>query len=220
MKEDNKFSERFRNHFLGVLDKVLSTVTVWKIISFLCLILAAVSIFGLIHVSSQSKVKTVLIVLDDKYNPIGAYYDKGGISKKADPRVLKAALANFVVSLREVTLDRANQDRSLRKLSLHVGKDSRAAQKVSQIYDNVETNPYDRAAKELVRVNILSVLDLTEDSYQVVWEESVFSRSSKKRVSLEQLKVRIHFTFLKEVPPEIFLVNPIGLVITDFNMIP
>ena len=83
-----------------------------------------------------------------------------------------------------------------------------------------DSNPFKRAEKELVSVEIISVIQQTEKTWQVDWRETVRDR---KGIEQQPPFVMRALVTVDVMPPTSAITdeqmrrNPLGIYVTDFN---
>lgn len=212
----DNYYQQIEKLFFSMSERISFSVKVWRMVVILCLVLSIIFVSVLVYAGSQSDIQSKIGILDSKYLPIelGKGYE---IVDQRDPRVLKAVLTNFVVGLRQVTLDRAYQEKRIRELSYYARSGTKAFEKIVQILGDEKLNPFYRVKEEIVNVKVESVKKETEVDYEVVWEELISGRSAG---FFERKKFRgiIEVSFLDEFDEQFVLLNPIGLIVEEFNI--
>ncbi|MFN7507193.1 MAG: VirB8/TrbF family protein, partial [Limnobacter sp.] len=90
---------------------VISAKQTWQFLGIFCLLLMLVSLGGVIHIGSQSKFVPYVVQVDKQ----GQTVAMGPVSPTttADPRVVHAAVSNFITDARMVTPDAALQRKAV-----------------------------------------------------------------------------------------------------------
>ena len=112
------------------------------------------------------------------------------------------------------------QGNAIRSVYAMLSSSDPATQKMNDWYNGEKgRNPFDRAAKVLVSASVNSVIQQSEDTWQVDWTETVTTRKGE-RESETNMRALIPVYL---VPPtartseEEIRRNPIGLFAKDFN---
>lgn len=147
----------------------------WEMIAILCLLIALASVGGIAYVGSQSKFIPFLYHVD----PHGHATAIGPVemASQTDPRVLAAVIGDFIANARLVTVDAALQRKAVYQVYAMLSEQDPATSKMNHWMNGTEdSNPFTRAEKETVTVDISTVLPQTPETWEVTWMESVWDR--------------------------------------------
>lgn len=150
----------------------------WEMVAILCLLITLASVGGIAYVGSQSKFVPFLYHLDShgRATAVGPVE----LASQTDPRVLAAAIGDFVANARLVTVDAALQRKAVYQVYAMLSEQDPATGKMNQWMNGTEdSNPFTRAEKETVTVDISTVLPQTADTWEVTWMESVWNRKGE-----------------------------------------
>jgi len=154
---------------------VVSQLQTWQVIGILSLLIALAAVGGMIHIGKQSKYIPYVVEVDK----LGRQQAAGPVqaAAKADPRVIHAMVAEFITDARMVTPDMALQRHAVLRLYAKLSPNDPATPKMNEwLNGNKDSNPFTRAAKEIVNVEINTVIPQTADTWQVDWEETTRDR--------------------------------------------
>lgn len=196
----------------------LAQQRLWQVLAMISLLVALAAVGGVIHIGSQSRFVPYVVEVD-KLGQVRAVAaaDRPG---KADSRVVTSQVSRFIENLRSVSPDIALQKRNILQVYSMLKSSSTAAGKAQAFYTTPTTNPLQRAQKESVSVQIVSVLPQTASTWQVDWAESTFDRSGKRQG--EPVLMRALLT-VEQIPPSADTTeqqirdNPLGVYVADFN---
>jgi len=179
--------------------------------------LAAVG--GLIAIGSQSKFIPLVFQQDASGNTLSVTRaDKMGEASIDDYR---AAAAHFIENIRMVSADVELQKKAVFQVYSYLNQNDAALSKVQEFYnDKQRSNPFDRAAHEIVNIDIRSVLQESDNTWQVDWVETIRTRdgSLKEKPSLMKAMITMYQDHvLHDIASESILKNPHLIVIRDFN---
>lgn len=183
----------------------------WRLVALFALTLATVLAGGLI-VQSQKSTVTPYVVEVNSDGLVQAVGPAARITYVPTRPVIHYFLSQFVNSVRSLPLDPIvvkNQWFSAYNY-LRQG----AANTLNEIARKEE--PLKRVGQETVAVRVKSVVPLSQETYQVRWEETVFSRDG---VPAGAKNMTALFT-IEIVPPsdeKMLKVNPLGLYIKQFS---
>lgn len=176
------------------------------------LVVVIILAVGLIIQSTKSTVTPYVIEVDSTTGMarnVGAVKEGAYQPKEAE---LKYFLGEFVKNTREISLDPVIFKDRWKTAYYFLSKS--AAAKMDALMQ--EENPAQWLGKKTVQVNILVVVPVGKDSYQVRWTEEEFLMGTGKKSSVPMTGI---FTVTTApVKDEATLQrNPLGIYLTDFN---
>jgi len=191
----------------------------WELIAILCLLIALASVGGIAYVGSQSKFIPFLYNVDTHGHAVAV----GPVERASptDPRVLAAAIGDFIANARLVTVDAALQRKAVYHVYAMLSEQDPATGKMNQWMNGTEdSNPFTRAEKETVTVDISTVLPQTADTWEVTWLESVWDR--KGEVKIPPVPMRALVTVYRAEPSTTVTEdelrrNPLSVYVRDFS---
>lgn len=209
-------AQRVWNSHVGSL---VASRTIWQLVGIVSLLIVLASVGGLIYVGSQSKFIPYVVEVDK----IGAAVAAAPVSRASpvDQRVVRAAVADFVGNARLVTPDIALQRKAVFQVYAMLGKRSPATNKMTAFLNgDPASNPFKRAEKETVNVEIISVIPQTAHTWQIDWKETVRNRGTGAVIG-EPYRMRALVT--TKINPdtsgaseELMRANPLGIYISDY----
>lgn len=188
----------------------------WKVVAMLSTLVALVAVLGVIYIGAQSKFVPFVVGVDE----LGRAQAYGAVSPatQTDPRIIKASVIKFVEAWRSVSSDAWLQRKQIFDAYAFIARTDPAYTTLSEYWTAAEHEPFARAAKETVSVAVKSVLPVTEDTYQVEWEERVRDRRGKQKGA--PLRFKASFTWtqgeLAQVDEKALWVNPFQVYFRDF----
>lgn len=198
--------------------ELLVSRKLWQIVALLSLIIALSAVSGLIYIGQQPKFVPYIVEVDKLGEAVGV-----GIAARApvvDERILRANLASFVADSRMVTPDVAVQRKAIFRVYALLNQGDPAFLKMNEHMDGAdERNPFKRAAKEMVTVQIVSVLPQSAETWLVDWVEEVRDRQGAflRRDNMRALLNVYLAPPSPQITEEQILRNPLGLFVKDFN---
>ena len=136
-----------------------------------------------------------------------------------DSRAIQATLASFINDARMVTPDVTVQRNAVFRIYAHLNAEDAATVKMNEYMNDEANNPFRRAEKELVSIEITSVLQQSDETWQIDWKETVTDRQG---VRISDFRMRA-LLMVHVVPPtnrtseDQIRKNPLGIYIRDFN---
>ena len=183
---------------------------IWRRVSFTLLLVTLLSVGGFIYTSSQNRFIPYIVQIDKLGEPISVFRAKASMIK--DPKVIKFALSEFIVNYRTVYNDKDVQVQMIKKAYNYLSANSPAYNMLTQYF--VDNPPFHQ--KKRVVVKIMSVLQLSENNYQIDWEEKTFNEKGEY-TQTDNYKGIVKFALVPPTTERTILKNPIGLYIVEFN---
>jgi type IV secretion system protein VirB5 len=192
----------------------VSSAKSWKITAFLSLSIALVSTVGAIYLASQKEVVPYIVEID-KTGLVQQTQRANTTDKATEDRIITAQLALFVEKVRNVVLDVRLQRKNVMDSYVYLQKNTPAFTKITEYFR--KNDPFERARKETVFVEILRILPLKDKAYQVEWRETVMDRQTGQTNNTYNYKLVAYITLSPPDDEAAILKNPIGLIINDLN---
>jgi type IV secretory pathway TrbF-like protein len=199
---------------------VVASRQTWQIMGILSLMIVLASVGGLITIGMQSKFIPYVVEVDK----LGQQQSVGPAQQsKTDIRNIRAAAQSFVIDLRTVTPDVAMQRRAVfRAYALLSANDPATAKANEWLNGTADSSPFKRATKEMVNVEVTSVLQQSPDTWQVDWTETTRDRQGVLKDKDGPVRMRALVTMYtveinNETPEEQFAKNPFGIYVRDFS---
>lgn len=198
---------------------LMKSVQIWQMIGIGSLLIALAAVGGVISIGSQSKFIPLVFQQDANGNTLSVTRADSVSDASIDD--YRAAAAHFVENMRLVSADVELQKKAVFQVYSYINNNDAALAKVQEFYSGKQNaNPFDRAAHEIVSIEIRSVLQETENSWQVDWIETVRGRDGalkEKPFAMKAIVTLYQDTDLKGVSNEVLLKNPHFLYVRDFN---
>lgn len=207
-------ARRSWNHHL---DTVVSQRQSWQVIGILSLLIALASVGGLIHIGSQSKFIPYVVEVDK----LGQTVALGPVqaADHADPRVIHAAVADWLACARMVSPDVAMQRKCVFKVYSMLATNDPATPKMNEwLNGTAESSPFKRAEKEMVSIEIRTVIPQTPVTWQVEWVESTRDRQGTMRSppATWRALVTTYVAETSSTTDEQLRNNPLGIHVRDY----
>jgi type IV secretion system protein TrbF len=184
----------------------------WRTMAILCGIVACVCVVGIAYIGAQSKIVPYVVKVDKL--GVAAAVARADRAVAVDSHVIKAYLARFVADWRTVTVDRQAQKSAIDRVYAMLPSGSIALGKLNDHFKN--HNPFALAGKESVDVAVTNLLQISEKTWQVEWQE--VTRDTRGVVqSTVRMKVSIIVGVRPPTEESLIVINPLGVYITDLN---
>ncbi len=181
--------------------------------------IALASVGGVIHIGSQSKFIPYVVQVDKMGQTLAA----GPVTAadKADPRIIHATVADFINNARMVTPDVALQRKAVFKVYAVLSPNDPATPKMNEwLNGNADASPFKRAAKEMVSIEITSVIPQSPDTWQVDWTETTRDRQGALKgqpVPMRALVTVYTAEPTSQTTDEQLRNNPMGIYVRDYS---
>lgn len=198
---------------------IIASRRMWQAVGIIASMLLLVAVGGVIQLGSQSKFVPYVIEVDKLGNAIAS----GPINSttKADPRILKSTVAEFITDSRLVTPDIALQRAAIFRIYARLAPNDPATQKMNEwLNGNSESTPFNRAKKVMVSIEIKSVMPQTPDTWQIDWVETVRDRNGglvDTPVTYRALVTVYLAAPSSNTTEEQLRMNPLGIYVSDFS---
>lgn len=189
----------------------------WQLLALISLLIAFIAVSGVIYIGSQSKFIPYIVEVNKLGETIVVGRTQAGTIK--DPRIIRAKVANFIDTLRLVSVDPALQRNYIYKTYESLRRGDPAFEKANIFYQDNKTNPF-KLGKNISRnIEIKSLNRQTDETYQIDWLEKTYD---KKGILLNVKEFRALVTvFLSHIDVESvdqLIDNPLGIYIRDYNI--
>ncbi|MDF1486020.1 conjugal transfer protein TrbF [Ramlibacter sp. H39-3-26] len=198
---------------------VVSSRQTWQMVGILSLLIALAGVGGVIYIGSQSKFIPYVVEVDKHGQVLAA--GPAQAAARADPRIIHASVAEFIADARMVSPDVALERKAVLRVYSKLSPNDPATAKMNEWLNGTpESSPFKRAAKEMVNVEIKSVLPQSPDTWQIDWEELVRDRQGVPKgapVTMRAL-VTVHVSEpTTQTTDEQLRNNPMGIYVRDFS---
>ena len=215
-REVDLYHKEGKAQYSTILGQAAAAAKGWRIMALLCSVACVVAVSGIAWIGGQSKIQPFLVVMKDDFLPVGVFASSQ--VPTSDERISRAVLARFVRDLREVTTDRALLVKRFQELGQYIKPSSPAFQKIQELLGDEKLNPLVLSQHLGIDVEIINVLEITNDTWQVDWYEHVRNKSGQRTQSRSEYRGNFVFEYAPTITPAMQLVNPIGFWVVDFNL--
>ena len=192
----------------------VSAAKSWKITAFISLLIALIASVGAIYLANQKEVVPYIVEID-KTGKVQQVQRANAADQITQDRIIKAQLSEFIGKIRNVVLDARLQRQNVMEAYVYLRKNTPAFTKITAFFR--KNDPFTRAKKNTVFVEIVRILPLKEKAYQIEWKETVMDRKSGTTTNVYSYKVVVYISLAPPNNEGDILKNPIGLIINDLN---
>lgn len=198
---------------------ILNDTRMWQCIALFSFMIALAAVGGTMHLASQSKFVPYVVEVDKLGQAVAVA--PAQTAAPADARVIHASLASFISNARLVTPDIALQRKAIFSLYAMMRTNDPAAPKMNAwLNGNEASSPFQRAGKETVETEIISVIPQSADTWQIEWTEKVFDRQGMPIGQPYRMKALATIAIVSptsDTPEEKIRQNPLGIFVQDFS---
>ena len=184
----------------------------WRLAAVLALAVALVATCGLIALSTKAKVVPYVVAIDNLGRVLAA--GPADQASRADDRLKRAALFQWMSDLRTVTTDGVAQRKAIDRVYSMIANGSPAQVEIGDFYRN--DPPFDRAQKRTVEVDVKAVFPVSDRTYQVEWTEIVRGLSGQIE-SQDNWKGSVTIAISPPNDERLIRVNPLGIYVTNVS---
>jgi len=184
----------------------------WRIMAILSGLTSILAVGGLVYTSAQNRFIPYIVEVDK----LGAAVAVGLADRAApvDHRIIKAYITRFIEDARLVTSDTAAQKAAINRVYSMIAQGTSGLTKLSEYYK--EASPFKRAESETVSVEIISVLPITDQTWQCEWSETARNLQGQIKARI-RWKASIAVSFNPPNDEKQILLNPLGMFVVDIN---
>lgn len=204
----NPLSPFHENYF-----KLAKAVKNWQIAFLSIFILFIISLFGIIKLSTQSSIIPYIIEVNKEEGIIRNIGQINRIRYVPNDKLIFSMLRSFIQNTRNIPLDQVVYGRNIQESYAFLTDVS--IQKLLEYIDNdnVEEKIKDKKSRD---ISITSILKIDKNNFQVRWVENEYSKTgSKEKIKKYSGIFRVETT--KQMEEGKMLINPMGLIISDFS---
>ncbi len=171
-----------------------------------------VSVCTSVYLATRSKFIPFVVKVDT----LGQAVAVGAVEQAptTDPRVVSAQLARWIYDIRSVYIDAGAEHQLIHECYKMLAAKSAAATKANEAFSLV--SPFQRAERESVSVEVVSVLPISGATWRIEWRETSRSRSGDRPVT-ETWQADVTVVIDPPRDPATILANPMGVFITDYS---
>ena len=185
----------------------------WQIVASALLLANLVLAVALTWLSTQSRITPFVVEVDSLGQAVA--FGPAEKLRKTDERMLRYELGMYVRDVRTVLSDAEAQKELLTRAYAHTRGSA-----VAFLNDHfTRFNPFETANRQRTDAEVRSILQLSENSWQIQWLETPRSLDGRK----DEAQVWQAIFSVEVDPPETteaILTNPLGLYITEIHWTP
>jgi type IV secretion system protein TrbF len=206
-------AQRTWNDHVG---RIMSSRRMWQMVAVGCLLIALVAVGGIVQIGRQCKLVPYVVEVNKLGEALAIRPAQA--AQAADPRVIEATVTSFVSNARLVTPDVALQRDAVLHVYAVLSSNDPATVKMNEWLNGApESNPFKRAEKEMVSIDIKSVMPQTDSTWQVDWVETVRDRKGVMTGVPCRMRALVTVYVAPPTAEEQIRKNPLGIFVRDFS---
>lgn len=179
------------------------------IMSVFCLILLVTNI----RLSNRSQLFPYIIEIDKDSGIIKNIGDLRRIGYNPTDKNVFSTLNQHIIATRSIPLDPVRYGKDIQEQYFYLNEVTQQKMLEYILKDNVEKK---MKAKESRDVSITSILKIRDKTYQIRWEEKNYSDTGNI-YAIEKMTGIFTVDYIKPTSEKMILINPLGVIITDFS---
>lgn len=184
----------------------------WRKIAISALVIAIISIAGVVYMITQHKVVPYIIAVDKLGTALPV--QRADQVNVPNAVAIRAHLARWIVNARSVYFDASAQRKAIEEVYAAINRGGPARSTLDEFYK--QNTPFKIAEEQQITVQVHSVLPLSPKTYRVEWLEEHRGRDGRLLNSTEQQAV-MSITILPPKDEKTILMNPLGVYVTSFS---
>ena len=184
----------------------------WRFAAMLALLVAFAEAVVILGVATRPKTVPYVVAVDS----LGRVVASGAVERSSpvDQRMKETALSRWMQDLRGVTSDGLAQRRAIDRVYGMIGSGTVAQTLVTEFYR--ANQPFDRANKETVQVDVNMILPTTEQTYEIDWTETARDPSGGV-VSVGRWKAILTIVVNPSSDENVLQLNPFGIYVMNVS---
>lgn len=203
-----------RKEWNAQFGRQVSEKNTWRLVALVALLISLVSIGGLVTLGASTKVVPYVAVIDELGNPLAT--GMAQTSATNDPRVIRAVVGDFIKNFRSVTTDGYAQKELIRRTYSMLSAQDPSYRVMNEHFSSEQWDPFERATKITVSVEMSLILPLSNNSYRVEWNEIDRDRTGQI-MNTHGYQANLTVKQSEELSGQEMLENPLGLYITEIH---
>lgn len=201
-----EWNERYGSHIIDARN--------WRTAAFVVGVALILSAAGNVIQASKEKI-AVYYVNTDANGKSREIWRADQATPGPKTEQIRAALQDWVLGARRVYADNRATKRVVDATYAMTLPDSAAYQTLATYHR--EHNPYQRAANETVEVAMQTPVQLSKDTWQVEWTETVKNRTSGKLIGTQSYQLTANVLIAAPKDEAQLMANPVGLYVRQFS---
>jgi len=184
----------------------------WRLAAMLALLVAFAEAVVILGIATRPRTVPYVVAVDS----LGRVVASGAVERSSpvDQRLRETSLSRWIQDLRGVTSDGLAQRRAIDHVYAMIGSGTAAQTLVTEFYR--ANQPFDRANRETVQVDVNTILPTTEQTYEIDWTETARDPSGGV-VSVGMWKAILTIAVNPPSDETVLQLNPFGIYVMNVN---
>lgn len=216
-EENNNSLFNAKNAYNARISELFSKYRFLQLIALISILCCIISIAGVIHIGSQSKFVPYIVEVNKLGETVVIGEIRAGTIK--DQRIIRAKVASFIKTLRTVSVDPALQRNFIFETYHSLQRGDPAINKANIFYKDKATNPFELGKQINREVEIVSLLEMTSNTYQLDWKEKTYDKSGVL-LYIKGYRALVTVYLIPTAVESIddLIKNPLGIYIKDYSI--
>jgi type IV secretion system protein VirB5 len=184
----------------------------WRLIALGSMVVALCAVGGLVAVAGQAEVVPYAVELSGAGEVVRV--QRADVLAAPNANQIRAALRTWIIGARTVYSDPRALEAAVNQTYAETLPNSPAYERLAEYHR--ATNPYQRAGREAVTVEVNAVLPLSGETWQVEWTETVRDGSGRT-LQTESWQATLTVTISPPTDAAQIMANPLGLYVRTFD---
>ncbi len=206
-----------KNVYNARISELFSKYRFLQLLTIISLLAVVISISGVVYIGSQSKSVPYVVEVNKLGETVVVGELRAGTIK--DQRIIRAKVASFIKTLRTASIDLAFQRNFIFKNYNSLQRGDPAINKANVFYKDETTNPFELGKQINREVEIVSLLEMTSNTYQLDWKEKTYDKSGVL-LYIKGYRALVTVYLIPTAVESIddLIKNPLGIYIKDYSI--
>lgn len=206
-----------KNVYNARISELFSKYRFLQLLTIISLLAVVISISGVVYIGSQSKFVPYVVEVNKLGETVVVGELRAGTIK--DQRIIRAKVASFIKTLRTVSIDPALQRNFIFETYHSLQRGDPAINKANVFYKDETTNPFELGKQINREVEIVSLLEMTSNTYQLDWKEKTYDKSGVL-LYIKGYRALVTVYLIPTAVESIddLIKNPLGIYIKDYSI--
>lgn len=183
----------------------------WRLVALGAVAVTLLAVAGLIAVALQVRVVPYVVELDRHAEVVRI--TRADVLAKPSSNQIRAALRSWIIGARAVYSDQFALKELIDTSYVMTRPDSAAYRELAAYHR--ANNPYERAGKEAVTVDVHVINPVSDNTWRIEWTEST-RQSSGKLVDTKDWQATVTIAVSPPTDEKQVMVNPLGVYVREF----
>jgi type IV secretion system protein VirB5 len=184
----------------------------WRLVALGAIVVSLAAVGGLVRIAAQSRVVPYAVELNGASEVVRV--QRADVLAAPSANQIRAALRSWVIGARTVYGDPAALKAAIDQTYAETWPDSPAFARLAEYHR--ANNPYQRAGREAVTVEVHAAMPISADTWQVDWTETVRDGTGRM-IRTESWQATLTVAISPPTDAAQIMANPLGLYVRQFD---